>query len=706
MFDPGRVKQGCRLFEAGAAILFFGALTLQPALHQAGSTALAELAAQGYQIPGEDDPVRIFPALTSGDFSGKHAGGWRPGTIYLRQAPQGGFDETVYLRHELFHEASHRNCKGRLPAWAEEAGAMHFSGELAGREAEAWPGEAELQGLKTRIRQGAPLQNEDYALLARLVAIAGWPDKPCLPSPKLQALLASPDETGSDAYLLMSLPSGRILESGGDQAELAAPGSLLKLAYAASLSQANPGVLSAELAASDTERLLQRHAQFDPARYRLLLSPIKNNRLLENVPHEQNDWQAYLGGRGGDGGFPLEASLPELALAMRSALLARPDYFKGLTRNGALPGSTLSGQAEADKQTLRQVQALAKTGTVSTADGTPLVGHLLLAWPAEHPLFLALFRQRDGSGAAILPKAASLLKQWRKTYPPRFAAVRVRLLTPTARDSWEAQSDCPEASGPHSRFTVCGQFRIVSTARGSRSERIVKGILHEPDKGGAVILETDVASYADAVLTAEAQALTGTARQAMRAVVVWNASHGGHRHPESSSLCDTTHCMVFLGEKPDTPVRRGEEIDTALLDLLDKLAAESGQDWLPFSAGGDERWRWKISATELAKQFREDRILDIRRERRKDGELFIRLYYPDSEESISCEIFRNTLKLPSCPDAVVADGKQGWEFEGLGAGHGQGLSVARAQALSAAGRDAGEILIDAYRRPEANRQTP
>jgi len=67
------------LFDVGAAILFFGALTQQAELRQAATIAVSELAAQGYKIPSEDDPVRVFPALTSGAFSGRHAGGWRPG---------------------------------------------------------------------------------------------------------------------------------------------------------------------------------------------------------------------------------------------------------------------------------------------------------------------------------------------------------------------------------------------------------------------------------------------------------------------------------------------------------------------------------------------------------------------------------------------------------------------------------------------------
>ena len=685
--------------EAGAAILFFGVFAQQAELHQAANTAVAELSAQGYRLPSEDDPLRVFPALTGGEFSARHAGGWRPGGIYLRPEPQGGFQAAVYLRHELFHEASHRSCGGRLPVWAEEAGAMRFSGELAGLEPGAWPGEAELQGLKQRIRQGAELDGRDRILLGRLVVNAGWPRQPCTLSVRLSELLGSEfDTAGGSGYLLMSLLSGRILASGGDQASRLPPGSLLKIPYAAALRQANPAVLAAELAGSDTDKLLARRAQFQPERYRLLLSPIRENRLpVQDQPADEQGWRAYLGERATDGGFPLQADLPELATALRAALLWQPAYFQGLSQNGVTAGSTLYGQSAEHKNLLRQLQAMAKTGTVSAGDGRILAGHLLVAWPAPHPLYLAVFRQRGVRGASVLPKAAGLLKAWRNSYPPDFAAARVRLLTATPPGSWEAQTDCPELSGPSYRFTLCGQFRIVSTAPGSRSVRLVEGLLHESASNGPAVLETDIDSYADAVLAAEAQTLTGGTREALRAVIAWNAGHGGHRHRDSESLCDTTHCMVFLGRQPGAKPAANGKTDAGLLRLLTKLAADNGLNWLPFAQGGDRRWQRQIAGSELRTRFAENRILEIRRERRKSGELFIHLYYPDSEETISCEIFRNTLKLPSCPDAIASVAENdAWQFQGIGAGHGLGLSMAQAQALAEHGRSAEQILRDAY----------
>ncbi len=685
-----------RLFDLGAALLFFGALSQQLELAQTGRDALTELAAHGYKLPSEDDPVRVFPALTSGKFSGGHAGGWRPGSIYLRQQPQGGLSASVYLRHELFHEVTHRSCGGRLPGWAEEAAAMHFSGELIGMLGAAAPADNELQSLKNHVQQGVELDAKDRLVLGRLLESSGWPSEPCAVSKALSDLLGVAfDASGDSAYLLISLLSGRTLESSGDQISHAPPGSLLKIPYAAALSQANPQVLGAELAASDTDKLLKRHQYFQAERYRLLLSPIKV-QTLQYPPANQQAWRAYLGERSSIGNFALQASLPELALSMRAALLSKPDYFQGLSQNGLAPDSTLAGQSQLNKKLLRQLQAMSKTGTASSENGQPLVGHLLVAWPVSHPVYLAIFRQRGVSGATVLSQASPVLKNWQQQYPLRFAAVRVSLLTPTETSSWQAEADCPELQNQGSRFSVCGRFNIVSTARGSRSERVVRGILHQATEQRPTVLETDVDSYVDAVLAAEAQTLSGSARHAMRAVIAWNGSHGNHRHSDSESLCDTTHCMVFLGALPSDKPPHTSHIDRVLLQLLDTLATEARLNWLPFANGGDQRWHQQLSVQDLQRVFAENQILDIRRERRKDGELFIRLLYPDNEEVISCEIFRNTLKLPSCPDSVITTDNQAWQFQGIGAGHGLGLSIVRAQALAETGRNAEQILRDAY----------
>ena len=154
------------LFEAGAAIIFFGSLIHDPQIEKYGAEALQELQSRGYRVPTNSDPVRVYPA------EGQHlkpleAGGWRPGVVLLRPNPLGTADPKTYLRHELMHESSFRTCEGRLPLWAEEAAAIDFSGELAGV---AQPGEistSELERLREKIRIGAPFDAGTWLTLKK-----------------------------------------------------------------------------------------------------------------------------------------------------------------------------------------------------------------------------------------------------------------------------------------------------------------------------------------------------------------------------------------------------------------------------------------------------------------------------------------------------------------------------------------------------------
>lgn len=696
----GKPRGGRILREAGGALLFFGVLAGQPELREVGRTALVELAARGYRVPDAETPMRIFPALTGGDLGGSHAGGWRPGVAYLRERPQGASGASVYLRHELLHEASYRTCGGKLPRWAEEAAAMSFSGELTGSEAAPAPGAEEIERLRAAVHADAPLGSGLVATLAHLVAREGWPEAACAVAPGLRKLLGAPfEQAGGFGHILISLPSGRVLDAGGELNARFPPGSLLKIPYAAALREAPAQALGAELAASDTDALLRRKAAFDPARYRLLASPAGLGfpalpPVAGNEANAAQVWRSLLGERGPDGRYAVEANLPELAAIMRASLLSRPERFAGLARNGETPNSTLANQAPQDRAALRELRALAKTGTASDERGQPSVGHLLAVWPADAPVYLAVFRQRGMAGAAVLRRAAPLLRRWREERPARYGKVRVRVLSLAPRAQWEILDECPAFEAGDTRVSLCGRFRLVSSMRGGRSERIVAGVLREPVAGGPVVLETDGETYADAVVDAEARDLRGAARAALRAAVVWNGAHGAHRHGDTRALCDTTHCMVFLGALPgrDFPPANA---DPKLLNLLDELATRRRLDWLPFAKGGAEPWETRIAAQDIGARTGESQVLEVRRERRKNGAIFIHLLYPGAEDALPCEVFRNAMKLSACPDSVSPAG-DGWIFRGVGAGHGLGLSIERAHALSEAGRQAADILRDAY----------
>jgi len=698
------------LLEAGAAILLFGSLAHHPELEQHAARAFEELRVRGYEIPADSDPVRVYPANTAGSFSSSHAGGWRPGVISLRENPQGSAGPEVFLRHELMHDANFRTCGGKLPVWAEEAAAMSFSGELAAQSPSGQPNQDDLEYLRRRLRIGARLDQEGYRALSQLVAAHGWPSKPCAVSEDIEKSLGLSTGSADAGFstVLMNLTSGQVLEAKGDLNTRYPPGSLLKIPYAAALRDASSAAIGEELAASDTTRLLRRKGSLDLDRYRFLISVVKDAPLGQSVPSEQlaakdeRFWRRYVGERAEDGGFPLESSLPELALVLRSCLLYRPDYFTGLSQNGVMEGSTLYAESEPDKRVLGKLQALAKTGTVSDARGHPLIGHLMVAWPAEAPVYLAVFRGFGCTGAGNLRRAARLLEEWSSRYPVELGRVRVRLLTLVPRASWEVLDACPSFStdgsnGWTQRVSTCGRFRILSAARGSRSERFVAGVLQSSPDGQKVVLETDPETYADAVMDAEAQDLQAEARKALRAVIVWNGTHGGARHADTASLCDSTHCMVFRGSLAEKTPGRASVTDRTLVRQLYALTAKKGLDWLPFSKGGVEKWEKQVSAAELQSLVKEPAILEVRRERTRRGDVMVHLTYPENEETVGCEIFRNRLKLLSCPDMIRYDeSRSTWLFAGMGAGHGQGLSLERVRVLAEAGKSAAAILADAY----------
>jgi hypothetical protein len=200
------------------------------------------------------------------------------------------------------------------------------------------------------------------------------------------------------------------------------------------------------------------------------------------------------------------------------------------------------------------------------------------------------------------------------------------------------------------------------------------------------------------VLSSEAQDLQGEAKKALRAAIVWNGVHGGHRHPDTQSLCDSTHCMVFQGQATDGSGKPPGKTDLSLLGLLDELAGQKKCDWLAFSEGGVQGWEKQLPFRELKELVNESAVLDLRRERTRSGEIVVHLMYPEAEERIPCEVFRGKLKLPSCPESIQCDAATGtWIFQGIGRGHGQGLSVDNARTLARSGNNASAILRDAYK---------
>lgn len=173
---------------------------------------------------------------------------------------------------------------------------------------------------------------------------------------------------------------------------------------------------------------------------------------------------------------------------------------------------------------------------------------------------------------------------------------------------------------------------------------------------------------------------------ALARVVAHNERHAEHRHP-GRPVCDTTHCQTFLGTVRS---QREEERALALLPLR-------WRKWLPFSQGGTEPWRETrprvqveslLGAGVTTVRFGGGKVSFLRTER-EGGATY------DVAHSLSCEVFRSALKLPSCPRTAAFDGAN-VVFEGRGRGHGEGLDV---EAAKASGLSHEKILEQAYGQP-------
>ena len=131
-------------------------------------------------------------------------------------------------------------------------------------------------------------------------------------------------------------------------------------------------------------------------------------------------------------------------------------------------------------------------------------------------------------------------------------------------------------------------------------------------------------------------------------------------------------------------------------DLLAPVAGQTG--WLTFSQGGTQSWSEVRAAALVHAAVGQGRPLSIKGDRivvlkadSQGAEVF------DEVESVSCEIVRSRLHLPSCPTHMQEAGLS-WRFSGTGQGHGLGFDVEAAKAQPQ--RSADELLRAAYGPPD------
>lgn len=685
--------------------------------------AEALLASGGGARPASPRPIRISPidGLAPG-----LAASARPGLIGLRPGPFDGRARAA-LRHEaahallleacapaagdrLFHEAFALLASGDLAAWADGEDGRYLP--LA-RALETLEGARTLDGPGAR-RALARLVAERPPPPGRLPPALAQRLARCEAGARWVALapadLAEDRAPDAEALVVLSRHSGELLHASGATTLPLPFGSTLKPFLVAGAEGPLPSLRP------DPSRPGWRCGEGLPARVDAATALLRscNGWFLDwavRAPEvvRLGRWGPVLRSLGLTG-IPADGSeaigvrpslrIPARGLAEAYRLLAeaRPDLVDVLSRNAR--EGTLSGLGAS-----RRLAGVAlKTGTVFTPDAAPRLG-----WIAAVDRDVVVVMARAGRAPRTF--AAELAEALERARGAAVGSARVQVFGllplegPVARCAGRGFSaartgpvPAPEGETPVATLARDGAAVCLGGAwkvryPGLAAPRDYAGVFTlEPAppyapragdsptarerrarRGSDLVFRTTRLAYASGVVAAEAATLRGEPRIALARVADRNA--GASRHP-GRPVCDTTHCQAFLGT-----LAAVKEDRAALAAPL-----PAGR-WIPFSRGGDERWRAErtrgtveaaLGGPARALSFGGGRVrwtaaVDDRGRR-----------YEERREA-PCEALRGPLKLPSCPGSAEEAGVI-VRFTGRGEGHGEGLDVegAARSGLSAA----------------------
>ncbi len=209
-------------------------------------------------------------------------------------------------------------------------------------------------------------------------------------------------------------------------------------------------------------------------------------------------------------------------------------------------------------------------------------------------------------------------------------------------------------------------------------------------QGSSLVIETSLQHYISNVVSNEYPDGYRATLQALALAVGLNSRSRRH---EARPVCDTSHCQIFGGQYPSRWNRPDSSRKMRLFEAshwaLTQLARDStcrSDDWYPFSLGGGKHWQHRRPLNQVAASLGVGLPLAKIMVRSQ-----VEVAHGQGVLSLSCEVFRNQLRLPSCPHvAQMADGFA--IFNGTGDGHGLGLSLIDADLLAARGKDAVEIF--------------
>jgi len=382
---------------------------------------------------------------------------------------------------------------------------------------------------------------------------------------------------------------------------------------------------------------------------------------------------------------------------------------------------TLAGLPDASWFLARGISL--KTGTVRNVRGEPLHAWIAAVGPREldgSPSFVTALHATGRATSALLPELRHRLEQG-LTGLEQSARVQILglvrpgsvglaceagapLLVRTGGGDWRAEppgTEVPPGTPAEGSTYVCPADALVLTfpdASGHEVRRRYWGALHveSPTEnevfssvplraksararlGSPLVLTTSEASYTVSSLLSELPNAHYETLKALALVVRNNLRVA--RHGERP-LCDTTHCQLF-GHDEDVPAWQRRRVRDAVAQTANIaiVPGVEGRSWLPFFLGGDTPWHEARSgpAVEEALGLAQTPTCVTRE---GDGTVEV---VAGSVAHFPCEVFRNQLRLPSCPDRIVVT-TRGLEFDGRGEGHGAGLDLTAAEALVAQG---------------------
>jgi hypothetical protein len=453
-------------------------------------------------------------------------------------------------------------------------------------------------------------------------------------------------------------------------------------------------------------------------------------RLGLHLPDRSMTMEERLGLREGITLSPLEA------VRLFSWLDRKAPFVVDALRRTALDG-TLASAPEAEWFVERRIAL--KTGTVRSVAGAPLHGWIVAVGPRDGsgaPAFVAALHATGRATAALLPDLKRRLGS-ALTGLERAAEVQVLGLVPEAgvglacddgapllvrapAGEWRLEKPgtavppgtlaagetyaCPAAAlavmfadghGATKRKRLFGALRVAALPAGDvfssvpLRERSVRA-----RRGSRFILTTSERSYAVSSILSELPAGHTELLAALSLVVRNNRLVGRHgdRPP-----CDTTHCNLF-GQDGNVPAAARKRAQQAVAQAagLEIAAPEGGRPWLPFFLGGTKEWMEIRTGAVIAEALGLE-TAPLRVVRVPDGSFEVAALAA-AVRRFPCELLRNQLRLPSCPDDVTSAPLRGggFAFRGKGEGHGAGLDLTLAAAAAAEGADARTLLAHAW----------